>query len=134
MPAASWATTRSEGGVTLPADGWVTGSGVRLHYRAWAGPAAPAEPPVLLIHGLASGSRIWDLVAPLLARRRRVVALDQRGHGLSDKPDDGYDFATIVADDLAAMTALGLARPVVVGHSWGASVVIALAAAYPASV
>jgi pimeloyl-ACP methyl ester carboxylesterase len=120
--------------VTRPAEGWVTGSGVRLHYRAWAGPDAPAEPPVLLIHGLASGSRIWDLVAPILARRRRVVALDQRGHGLSDKPDDGYDFATIVADDHTAVTELGLERPVVVGHSWGASVVIALAAAHPAAV
>jgi pimeloyl-ACP methyl ester carboxylesterase len=126
---------REEGGVAeQPVGGWVDGSGVRLHYREWVGPAAPVEPPLLLLHGLASASRIWDLVAPRLAARRRVVALDQRGHGLSDKPDDGYDFATIVADDAAALRALGLARPVVVGHSWGASVAVALAAAHPAQV
>jgi pimeloyl-ACP methyl ester carboxylesterase len=61
-----------------------------------------------------------------------VVALDQRGHGLSDKPDDGYDFATIVADDIAAADALGLGgRFAVAGHSWGANVALELAARHP---
>jgi pimeloyl-ACP methyl ester carboxylesterase len=91
--------------------------------------------PLLLLHGLASASRIWDLVAPLLAQQRRVVALDQRGHGLSAKPDDGYDFATIVADDVAAAAALGLGqRYAVAGHSWGANVALEFAAAHPEQV
>ncbi|MGH2517677.1 MAG: alpha/beta fold hydrolase, partial [Ktedonobacterales bacterium] len=91
---------------------------------------APA--PLLLLHGLASAARIWDLVAPILAHDRRVVALDQRGHGLSEKPDGGYDFASIVADDLAAADALDLGeRFVVAGHSWGANVALELAAAHP---
>lgn len=118
-----------------PAVGFVSVGGVRLHYRNWGGPAATmgADPsPLLLLHGLASASRIWDLVAPRLAVDRRVVALDQRGHGLSDKPDDGYDFATIVADDLAAADALGLgSRFAVAGHSWGANVALELAAREP---
>ena len=52
----------------------------------------------MLLHGLASTHRIWDLVAPLLAQDFSVVALDQRGHGESAKPDSGYDFGTVAAD------------------------------------
>lgn len=118
---------------SYPQDGMVASGGadgVRLHYRDWGGPAT--EMPLLLLHGLASASRIWDLVAPLLAEHRHVVALDQRGHGLSEKPDSGYDFATIVTDDLAAATALGLGeRFAVAGHSWGANVALEFAAAHP---
>jgi len=118
-----------------PANGFVSVGDVRLAYRDWGGPsvAAGADPaPLLLLHGLASASRIWDLVAPRLAMDRRVVALDQRGHGLSDKPDDGYDFATIVADDLAAVDALNLGSHfAVAGHSWGANVALELAARQP---
>src|SRR5579859_6759247 len=122
-----------------PTTGMVSGHGVRLHYRDWGGPTEPVEgqtpQPLLLLHGLASASRIWDLTAPLLARQRRVVALDQRGHGLSEKPDDGYDFATIVADDLAAADALGLGqRFAVAGHSWGGNVALELGAAHPVRV
>ncbi len=94
-----------------PSDGFVDAGSIRLRYREWA-PAdgVASAPPLLLLHGLASSARIWDLVAPTLAQDRRVVALDQRGHGLSEKPDDGYDFASIVADDLAAVDALASGR------------------------
>lgn len=113
-----------------PREGTVSGSGVALHYRDWE--SSGAALPLLLLHGLASGSRIWDLVAPVLARERRVVALDQRGHGLSEKPDDGYDFATLVADDLAAVEELDLGeRFAVAGHSWGANVALEIGAAHP---
>lgn len=119
-----------------PAEGTVSGSGVTLHYRDWSGPERVADgddpTPVLLLHGLASAANIWDLVAPTLARERRVVALDQRGHGLSEKPDTGYDFGTIVADDITAAAALDLGpRFAVAGHSWGANVALELAAAHP---
>ena len=119
-----------------PLDGDVPGSGVRLHYRRWL----PAEvraglPPLLLLHGLASSSHIWNLVAPLLAARGYLVtALDQRGHGESDKPDSGYDFDSIVADDTAAVEALEIARPVVAGHSWGAMVALQYAVTHPGEV
>jgi pimeloyl-ACP methyl ester carboxylesterase len=90
-------------------------------------------PPLVALHGLASNARWWDLVAPRLAPRR-VVAVDQRGHGRSDKPDDGYDFASIVADVRGVVRALGLGRVAVVGHSWGASVALSWAAADPEGV
>lgn len=88
------------------------------------------EPAVVALHGLASNARWWDLLAPRLAPRR-VVAVDQRGHGRSDKPDDGYDFASVVADAEGVARSLGLGPAVAAGHSWGASVALAWAAADP---
>lgn len=118
---------------SLPHTGTIPARGVALSYRDWGAPEGMAKSvPLVLLHGLASSAWIWDLVAPLLARDRRVVALDQRGHGRSDKPDDGYDFATIIADDLAAIEQLGITGPfAVAGHSWGANVALELGAAYP---
>lgn len=119
-----------------PIDEYISAHGLRLHIRRWS-PARinAALPPIVLIHGLASATRIWDFVAPLLAEGGyEVVALDQRGHGESDKPESGYDFATIVADDAAAFTELGLVNPVLVGHSWGAMVVLQYAATFPTRV
>jgi pimeloyl-ACP methyl ester carboxylesterase len=117
----------------LPIDGFVSANGLQLHYRRWSATEPSLQlPPILLLHGLASASRIWDLVAPLLAERGYVVtALDQRGHGESEKPNTGYDFATIVADDAAAVQTLGIVHPIVVGHSWGAAVALQYAATYP---
>ncbi|MBI1886723.1 MAG: alpha/beta hydrolase [Chloroflexi bacterium] len=101
--------------------------GLSFHYRHWGGRGRP----VVLLHGLASTSHIWDLTAPLLARRFRVVALDQRGHGESAKPDHGYDFDTVTGDLRAFVAALEFERPVLVGHSWGASVALRYAAGHP---
>lgn len=114
----------------LPIDGLVSANGLSLHYRRWS-PSEPVDDlsPILLLHGLASATRIWDLVAPLLAERGYVVtALDQRGHGESEKPNTGYDFTTILADDTAAVEALAIEQPIVVGHSWGAMVALQYAA------
>ena len=112
-----------------PTDTFLSIGGLRLHLRDWGGPDAP--PPILLVHGLASNARFWDLLAPLLAPSFRLAAIDQRGHGASDKPDDGYDLPTIAGDLAAAIGALGWPRPLVVGHSWGANVVLQLAADHP---
>jgi len=90
-------------------------------------------PPVVALHGLASNARWWDLVAPRLAPRR-VVAVDQRGHGRSQRPDDGYDFPTVVGDARGVVRALGLGPVVVAGHSWGASVALWWAAEHPGEV
>jgi pimeloyl-ACP methyl ester carboxylesterase len=85
--------------------------------------------PFLLVHGLASNARLWDGVAEALAEAgHTVVAVDQRGHGRSSKPDSGYDFATVVADLVALIGTLGLDRPVAVGQSWGGNVVLELGA------
>lgn len=110
-----------------PADEFVELRGLRFHYRDWGG----GGQPLVLLHGLASNARIWDLTALFLAPRFRVLALDQRGHGLSDKPDDGYDFESVSGDLLAFVEVLRLERPALVGHSWGANVALQLAAERP---
>lgn len=95
----------------------------------------PEEPGALsfvLVHGLSSNARTWDGVADELAGRGYPsVAVDLRGHGHSDKPDTGYDMAS-VADDLSALVScLHLDRPVLVGQSWGGNVALEAAARAP---
>lgn len=102
------------------------GRDIRLRATRWRGTGVP----ILLLHGLASSRRFWDLVVPGLVGSP-VIALDQRGHGDSDRPDGPYDGATVVADVLTALDALGISRAVVVGHSWGASTALRLAADAP---
>jgi pimeloyl-ACP methyl ester carboxylesterase len=114
------------GGVALD----LPGDQVRLRGTRWPG----SGPAVLLLHGLASTRRIWDLVVPHLVGAPApvaVVALDQRGHGDSERPDGPYDGATVARDALVALDALALSRVVVVGHSWGATTALRLAAASP---
>ena len=108
----------------MPKERTLTGDGVSLLVREWPGGA----PGILLVHGLASSSHIWDLVAPRLSRAgTRTVAYDQRGHGRSGKPSSGYGFGRTGADAAAVIAATRLGRPVAVGHSWGANVVLELA-------
>jgi pimeloyl-ACP methyl ester carboxylesterase len=102
----------------------VTNDGVRLHVREWPG----GGDDVLLIHGLASSSHIWDLVAPRLVRLGlHPVAYDQRGHGRSSKPSSRYGFDRTADDAAAVIRATRLRRPIVVGQSWGANVALELA-------
>lgn len=128
-----------------------TAGGVRLAVRRWRpsaqagsggrGPAGrDAEPsaavPVLAVHGLASNARMWDGVAAHLVKLgHAVAAVDLRGHGRSDKPDDGYDFATLTGDLTDVVTALGWTRagplPLVAGQSFGANLAIELAIRHP---
>lgn len=107
-----------------PLDGHISANGLRLHYRDWGG----AGRPIVLLHGLASNARIWDFVAPRLTAAARVIALDQRGHGGSEGPPQGYGFDEVCADLTAALLALDLRRPLIVGHSWGANVAVCVAA------
>jgi pimeloyl-ACP methyl ester carboxylesterase len=84
--------------------------------------------PLLLIHGWPQTWFAWRLVMPALAEHHQVVAVDQRGIGLSDKPADGYDTATLAADMVATMDALGHDRFAVYGTDVGMPIAYALAA------
>jgi pimeloyl-ACP methyl ester carboxylesterase len=88
-------------------------------------------PPLLLVHGWPQTWYAWRLVMPALARDFFVVAPDQRGTGLSGKPEDGYDTGTLAADLVALMDALGHRRFAVAGHDTGMWIGYALAADYP---
>ncbi len=122
-------TPPSDEYVDLPGRG-PSGGPLRVHYRDWDGSGTP----VVLLHGLSSSCRIWDLTAPLLARQFRVVAVDQRGHGLTDRPDSDYTFTEVRGDLDALLLLLGFEMPVLVGHSWGAGVALESAADQPGRV
>ena len=113
--------------VVQPTDSHISVNGNSFHFRNWGGEGQA----VVLVHGLASNCRIWDLVAPILSQQFRVVAIDQRGHGETFKPDTGFDFATVVSDLHGFMGALEISNPVIVGHSWGADVALEYAVAHP---
>lgn len=105
----------------------VTTGGLRLAARDYGGSGAP----VVLLHGLSSNLAIWDLVASRLVRRFRVVAYDQRSHGLSGDADGDFRYESLVSDLEAVIAASQLENPVAVGHSWGASVALEYAASHP---
>ena len=88
-------------------------------------------PPLLLIHGWPGSWYYWRLVMPALARDFEVIAVDQRGIGLSDKPEEGYDTGTLANDLVGLMDALGHERFAVVGVDTGMLIGYALAADHP---
>ena len=88
-------------------------------------------PPLLLVHGWPQTWYAWRLLMPALARDFSVVAIDQRGIGLSDKPQDGYDTGTLASDLVAVMDALGHQRFAVYGTDVGMPIACALAADHP---
>lgn len=85
-------------------------------------------PALLLIHGWPGSWYYWRLVMPALARDFQVVAVDQRGIGLSDKPESGYDAGTLAGDMVGVMQALGHQRFAAVGVDTGMVIAYALAA------
>ena len=96
-------------------------------------------PDFLMVHGLASNALLWDGVADQLERAgRSSLAVDQRGHGLSSKPDWGFDHPQLLEDLRKVMasvsTAADPARNIVVGQSWGAAVAALFALANPETV
>jgi pimeloyl-ACP methyl ester carboxylesterase len=88
-------------------------------------------PPLLLVHGWPENWYAWRMLMPALARDFEVIAVDQRGIGLTDKPQGGYDTGTLAGDLVALMDALGHERFAVVGHDTGFAISYALAADHP---
>jgi len=105
---------------------YVDAGDVRLH--AVVGGEGP---PLLLVHGWPQTWYAWRLVMPALARDFEVIAVDQRGIGLSDKPEGGYDVGTLAGDLVALMDALGHERFALYGTDTGMPIAHALAADYP---
>jgi pimeloyl-ACP methyl ester carboxylesterase len=101
---------------------------LRLNVLHWPG----EKRPFILLHGLASNALTWGAVARRLQTAGHAVyAVDQRGHGRSDKPDDGYDFATVTGDLALLCDRLALAHPIVAGQSWGGNVVLEFGVRHP---
>lgn len=105
----------------------VKSDGVRISCRDWAGPGRP----VVLLHGLAGHAGEWDAIARHLSTRHRVVAVDQRGHGASERLPDDRSRAAYVADVVAVLDQLDLRMPVLIGQSLGGHAAMLTAAAHP---
>jgi pimeloyl-ACP methyl ester carboxylesterase len=99
---------------------------VRLHFRLGG-----AGSPVVLLHGFAETSHMWDPVLPILSGRHTVIVPDLRGAGASSKPDGGYDKKTMAHDIHALLRSLGVENATIVGHDIGMMVAYAYAAQYP---
>ncbi|MER5777356.1 alpha/beta hydrolase [Streptomyces sp. NPDC002039] len=108
-------------------DRTVVRGGVRISCRDWGG----SGPPIVLLHGLAGHAGEWDTLARNLSRRYRVVAVDQRGHGASERRPGDVSRAAYVADVVAVIGQLDLRRPVLVGQSLGGHTAMLTAAAHP---
>ena len=111
-------------GRTLPLDSLVPLREITMHVVEWPG----EEPAIVAIHGSASGAYALTALAESLAPDVRIIALDLRGHGLSDKPPGGYDLARHVADVRELIEALPLRQPILLGFSLGGAIAAAVAA------
>ena len=93
----------------------VSAGDIALHVRE-----AGSGPLVVFLHGITANAAVWDPVLLELHDAFRVVAVDQRGHGLSDKPPQGYGGEAYARDLLGLVETIGAGPAIVVGHSLGA--------------
>ncbi|MCX6020370.1 MAG: alpha/beta hydrolase [Chloroflexi bacterium] len=100
--------------------------GASIHYEV-----AGAGPPLLLLHGPGDTSQVWDRHRRSLVRGRRVITLDQRGHGQTRVWDGRGGLDACVNDVASVVRALGIAPVALVGHSLGGYVAAQFAAEYP---
>lgn len=110
---------------------WMSADGLSLYARDYAGGDGLAKLPVIAIHGLTRNSADFEVIAPLIARSgRRVLALDVRGRGHSDRAPDPmtYQPQTYARDVLALMEAAGISQAVFVGTSMGGLITMAVTA------
>lgn len=105
----------------------VKGDGVKINLAMWEGSLGP----ILCVHGITANCRCWDVLADVLAPEYRILAMDLRGRGRSEKLAKGYNLEKHLRDMNALMDDLGIDRVVVMGHSLGAFIGLAFAAQYP---
>ena len=107
-------------------DGYAMVNGIRLHYVAGG-----TGEPVVLLPGWPQTWWAFHKIMPTLARNRRVISVDLRGMGSSDKPAGGYDKKSMASDILELVRQIGYDKVDVVGHDIGAQVAFSFAANYP---
>jgi pimeloyl-ACP methyl ester carboxylesterase len=103
------------------------GDGIKIQLAIWEGKGKQ----ILCVHGITANSRFWDCLASALSPHHKVIAMDLRGRGLSDKPPTGYSIGNHCKDILALMNDQNLKRPVLMGHSLGAFISLVFTARYP---
>lgn len=102
-------------------------NGLRLHYTRTGGD----KPPLVLAHGFSEDGLVWTALAEVLEAAYDVIMPDARGHGQSDAAETGLGTAELASDLHGVISALGLYKPAVLGHSMGGMTTFALAGLYP---
>jgi pimeloyl-ACP methyl ester carboxylesterase len=103
------------------------GDGIKIQLAVWEGKGKP----IICIHGLTANWHFWDCLASALAPHHKVLAMDLRGRGLSDKPLTGYSIEHHCKDILSLIEDLGLKQLALMGHSLGAFISLVFSARYP---
>ena len=106
------------------------GDGVTIQLAVWEG----ERENIFCIHGLSANCRCWDRIVSGIEPEFRVLAMDLRGRGLSDKPPTGYSIDQHVKDVEGVLKDQALTTVTLMGHSLGAYISLAFAARYPALV
>ena len=112
--------------------GYANSGGVKIHY-ARLGPKDGRAPLIVMIHGFPDFWYSWRDQMEALSANYQVVAIDQRGYNLSDKPKgvENYDLRLLVGDVAAVVKHLGRDRAIIVGHDWGGIVAWTFAMTLP---
>ena len=115
-------------GDELGEDGFATSGDVKIHYVT-----AGEGPLIVMIHGFPDYWYTWREQIPTLAKRFKVVAIDQRGYNKSDKPEgvDNYAMPKLIGDVQAVIKHFSRDKAVIVGHDWGGAVAWSFAMAHP---
>ncbi len=117
--------------MSQPRTGFEHVNGLRLAYRQWTSPPDAQHPPVVLLHGVLQSGEGMRHLAEQLSLDREVLVPDLRGRGESDRPEDGYDPATMADDVAQLIDRLGIVRPALIGRLHGGLVAYHLAARRP---
>jgi pimeloyl-ACP methyl ester carboxylesterase len=88
---------------------------INVHYLRTGGD----KPPLILLHGLMTNGACWTPLTRTLEEEYDVIMPDARGHGKSSVPSEGYHYDNLAADVMSLIEVLGLANPVLIGHSMG---------------
>ena len=110
-----------------PAEGFVRTGDIKLHYLQWGNGIRT----ILALHGVSSLAYAWKAIAESLSNEYRFIAMDQRGHGDSSKPKDGYTVHEYCKDVLGFIDTLSFEKIILLGHSMGGRNAIVFAASHP---
>ena len=106
----------------------VMSNGIRIHYWRTGG---VGKPVMIMAHGITDYGLVFASLAGKLQDDYDIIMYDARGHGFSSKPDGPYDLATHVEDLVGLIKALGIEKPILMGHSMGSGIVALAGATYP---
>ncbi|BDC52719.1 carboxylesterase [Bryobacterales bacterium F-183] len=128
LATASFAAATTPEAATAWPDQYVVANNIRIHY--WR-TNTPGKPVMILAHGSSDDGMCWTNFAREFAQDYDIIMYDARGHGRSDPPRQGDQVDAQVEDLAGLIKALNIQKPIVMGHSMGASMAIWFGAKYP---